>query len=301
MRFLRFSKDGEVGLAVGDGKSFRGFTASQKDYPGDLTPALLAKSDIADIGTILSAGDEIDLGAIDFLPPINGASKMICVGLNYADHSKETGFKVPDHPTVFPRFSSSVIGHEAPIIRPHQSDQLDYEGEIAVILAKGGRYITPEDALSHVLGYALFNDASIRDYQLRTPQWTIGKNFDGTGAFGPFLVTADELPAGASGLSIQTRLNGIVVQDANTRDLVFSVAALISDLSQTLRLEIGDVIITGTPAGVGAGRTPPLWMKDGDVCEIEVEGIGLLRNSIANENVTRASETTEGKNLVEHR
>ncbi|AOH87218.1 hypothetical protein AWL63_23955 (plasmid) [Sphingomonas panacis] len=301
MRFLRFSKDGEVGLAVGDGKSFHGFTASQEGYPGDLTPALLTKKDVSDLGEALSAGEQIDLSAIDFLPPITGASKMICVGLNYADHSKETGFKVPDHPTVFPRFASSLIGHEAPILKPRQSDQLDYEGEVAVVLGKGGRYISPEDALSHVLGYALFNDASIRDFQLRTPQWTIGKNFDGTGAFGPYLVTADELPAGASGLSIQTRLNGVVVQDANTRDLVFSVAALISDLSQTLRLEVGDVIITGTPAGVGAGRTPPLWMKDGDVCEIEVEGIGLLRNVIANEDASQGNAAAEGKHLVEHR
>lgn len=301
MRFTRFSKGGQLGLAVGNGQSFRGWLSSDGSYPGDLNPSLIKKMPIAELEAILSAGPEIDIASALFLPPITGSSKMICVGLNYVDHSAETGFKVPDYPTVFPRFQSSLIGHLAAIIKPSSSDQLDYEGEVAVVLSKGGRYISPDDALAHVLGYSIFNDASIRDFQLRTPQWTIGKNFDGTGAFGPSLVTADELPLGAAGLSITTRLNGTVVQKANTNDLVFSVAKLISDLSQTMMLEAGDAIITGTPAGVGAGRKPPLWMKDGDVCEVEVEGIGVLRNTVLNEDTKNGSRNdTMGGRVVEY-
>ena len=301
MRLTRFSKGGRIGLAIGDGRGYRGWMSSDEKYPGDLTPDLIRKLSLADLEAVLSAGTEIDVETVDFLPPFAGSSKMICVGLNYADHSAETGFKVPDYPTVFPRFASSLIGHLAPIIKPVSSDQLDYEGEVAVVLSKGGRYIPRDQALSHVLGYSIFNDASIRDFQLRTPQWTIGKNFDGTGAFGPSLVTAEDLPGGAAGLSIVTRLNGTVVQSANTNDLVFSVAALISDLSQTMTLQAGDAIITGTPAGVGAGRKPPLWMKDGDVCEVEVEGLGLLRNVVKNEQATDSlHDNLKGGRVVEY-
>ncbi|TCQ99067.1 fumarylacetoacetate hydrolase family protein [Neorhizobium sp. JUb45] len=301
MRLTRFLIGGQLGLAIGDGGTYRGWLASDERYPGDLSPALLKDASFGDLGGKLSAGPEIHLESATFLPPFAGSSKMICVGLNYVDHSAETGFKVPDYPTVFPRFASSLIGHLNPIIKPATSDQLDYEGEVAVILSKGGRYISEADALGHVLGYSVFNDASIRDYQLRTPQWTIGKNFDGTGAFGPALVTADELPLGAAGLSITTRLNGTVVQNANTNDLVFSVAKLISDLSKTMTLEPGDAIITGTPAGVGAGRKPPLWMKHGDVCEVEVEGIGLLRNTVKNEDAGSGVDNgTTGGRVVEY-
>jgi 2-keto-4-pentenoate hydratase/2-oxohepta-3-ene-1,7-dioic acid hydratase in catechol pathway len=161
------------------------------------------------------------------------------------------------------------------------SDQLDFEGEFAAIIGIGGRDIPLERALDHVLGYALFNDGSVRDYQKRTPQWTAGKNFDDTGAFGPFLVTADALPPGCRGLRLQTVLNGEIVQHASTDDLVFDVATLISLLSEVFTFSPGDVIVTGTPAGVGLGRTPPLWMKPGDVCEVRMEGLGVLRNPIA--------------------
>lgn len=283
MRLVRFSRNGELGLAVAGDGGLLGLVASDPRYPGDMVPNLLLQMSATDLKAILSAGDPIDVETIDFLPPVAKSSKIVCVGLNYVDHSLESGFKVPEHPTVFPRFASSLVGHQAPIIKPRLSDQLDYEGEVAVILKKGGRYIPEDEALSCVFGYSLFNDASVRDFQLRTPQWTVGKNFDGTGAFGPYIVTADELPAGAAGLSITTRLNGVMVQNANTNDLVFSVAALISNISQTMTLHAGDVIVSGTPAGVGAARTPPLWMKGGDICEVEVEGIGILRNSVVNE------------------
>ena len=161
------------------------------------------------------------------------------------------------------------------------SDKLDYEGELVAVIGRGGRDIAKERALDHVAGYSIFNDGSVRDYQLRTPQWTVGKNFDGTGAFGPYFVTADQLPKGAAGLSLQTRLNGTVMQSTSTSDMVFDVATLVSLLSVAMTLEPGDVIVTGTPAGVGGARKPPVFMKPGDICEVEIEGIGVLRNAIA--------------------
>jgi len=205
------------------------------------------------------------------------------VCLNYADHSAESGFKVPDYPTIFGRFASSLIGHNAPIVRPLVSEQLDYEGEFVAVIGKGGRNIPRERALDHVVAYSLFNDASIRDYQFKAPQWTVGKNFDDTGAFGPYLVTADELPPGCQGLRLETRLNGQVVQSASTNDLVFDIPTLVSILSEAFRWEPGDIIVTGTPSGVGLARKPPLWMKAGDVCEVELEGLGVLSNPVVDQ------------------
>ncbi|MNQ54570.1 Ureidoglycolate lyase [compost metagenome] len=203
--------------------------------------------------------------------------------MNYADHTKESPYEQPSYPTFFPRFASSLIGHGEPIIRPRVSEQLDFEGELAVVIGTGGRHITKERALEHVAGYAIFNEASIRDYQFKSPQWTIGKNFDATGAFGPTFVSADELPPGASGLNLVTRLNGAIVQQGNTADMIFSVVDLISTLSEAVTLEPGDVIVTGTPAGIGWARRPPLFMKPGDLCTVEIEGLGTLSNLIAEE------------------
>jgi len=220
------------------------------------------------------------LKSVKLLAPIPRPRKLICVGLNYRDHAAEASFEVPTFPTLFGRFRSSLIGHGAPLVKPSLSDQFDFEGEMVAVIGKGGRDIPRDQALDHVIGYSVFNDGSLRDYQMKTPQWTAGKNFDGTGAFGPWLVTADEVPAGAQGLKIETRLNGDVVQSASTTDMVFDVAELVTILSTFMTLDPGDVIVTGTPAGVGMARTPQLWMKDGDICEIEVEGIGLLRNRV---------------------
>jgi 2-keto-4-pentenoate hydratase/2-oxohepta-3-ene-1,7-dioic acid hydratase in catechol pathway len=159
---------------------------------------------------------------------------------------------------------------------------------MVAVIGSGGRHIAEADALDHVIGYSIFNDASVRDYQRKSPQWTIGKNFDKTGAFGPYLITADELPPGGKGLRIQTRLNGIVVQDASTNDMIFSVARLISILSEAITLSPGDILVSGTPAGVGMARKPPLFMKHGDVCEVEIKGIGILRNRIEDESTPAA-------------
>jgi 2-keto-4-pentenoate hydratase/2-oxohepta-3-ene-1,7-dioic acid hydratase in catechol pathway len=226
------------------------------------------------------------------LPPLRRPEKVICVGLNYREHSAESGFNQPDYPTLFGRFNSSLIGDGAPIVRPRASIQLDFEGELVAIIGKPGRNIDGSDALDHVVGYSIFNDASVRDFQFKSPQWTVGKNFDGTGAFGPCLVTADELPPGGKGLRLQTRLNGEVVQDASTDDMVFDVATLITIISEAMTLNSGDVIVTGTPSGVGLSRKPPLFMRAGDFVEIEIEKIGVLSNPVTEENATKERSMT---------
>ncbi len=286
MRFAAFRQGGRQGLAAAmPGGAFHGLLEDDARYPGGLPDLVAAGAEaLAEAGrALLLAGKVVDLDTVTLLPPLPNPPKIVCVGLNYADHSAESGFKVPSYPTIFARFPSSLVGHRAPIIRPRVSDQLDYEGEVVAVIGRGGRHIPKAAALDHVIAYSVFNDASVRDYQTRAPQWTVGKNFDGTGAFGPFLVTADELPSGARGLRITTRLNGQVVQDASTDDLIFDVATLVSTLSEAITWEPGDVIVTGTPAGVGLARKPPLWMRPGDVCEVEVERIGVLRNPIVDE------------------
>lgn len=285
MRFWAFERGGCPGLAVtvanGD---CRGLLDGQDEYPGTLDKVLAGgPGALKAAATALQNGELIDIGSVTLLPPLPARGKIICVGLNYLDHAAESSMKVPEYPTLFARFSSSIIGHEAPMLRPVESERLDFEGELVAVIGVRGRRIAMADALSHVAGYSVFNDGSIRDYQLRTPQWTMGKNFDGTGAFGPSFVTADELPPGARGLKIQTRLNGHVVQSASTDNLIFDVASLVSLISAGITLEPGDLIVTGTPSGVGNARTPPLFMKAGDVCEVEIEKVGLLRNRIVDD------------------
>jgi acylpyruvate hydrolase len=280
MRFVSFEENGKDGLAVesADGK-LRGLTKGDPNWPGDLDD-LVRSGEFRKAADALSAGREIDAGAIKRTLPFRRAGKVLCVGLNYADHAKESKMEPPAFPTVFVRFNSNLVPDGGDLVRPNESDQFDYEGELVAVIGKAGRSITKERALDHVAGYTVFNDGSIRDFQLRTNQWTIGKNFDGTGALGPCFVTADELPAGARGLRLTTRLNGEVMQDATTDDLIFDVADLVSQLSVGMVLEPGDLIVTGTPSGVGAARDPKVFMKPGDICEIEVEKIGRLRNSV---------------------
>jgi 2-keto-4-pentenoate hydratase/2-oxohepta-3-ene-1,7-dioic acid hydratase in catechol pathway len=229
------------------------------------------------------------LAGLDLLPPTRVAGKIICLGLNYIDHAAESGHKRPEYPVLFMRGATSLVAHGQPILRPACSDKLDYEGELVAVVGGRARHVSRADALSYIAGYSIFNDASIRDYQLRTPQWTIGKNFDATGGYGPVFVTADELPPGAAGLKLQTRLNGQVLQDANTADMIFGVAETIALLTECLTLEPGDLLVMGTPSGVGGARNPQVWMKPGDVCEVEIEGIGVLSNPIAQEAAVRAA------------
>lgn len=284
MRFVSFSQNGILGLGIRDGSGIKGLLSDQKNYPGHLLE-LIQKGDVAlkKAYEILSNAENIQLHDLVFLPPILQPRKLICVGLNYADHTKESPYEQPDYPTLFPRFNSSLIGHQQAMLKPLCSDQLDFEGELAVIIGKAGKHIRKENALDHVVGYSVFNDGSIRDYQFKSPQWTVGKNFDGTGAFGPDFVSADELPAGAKGLMLTTRLNGKIVQQANTNEMLFDIETLICTISEAMSLEVGDVIVTGTPAGIGMARNPALFMKQGDICEVEIERVGLLSNPIINE------------------
>jgi len=279
MRFVSFEQDGKAVLGVREGEQVR--------IMGDETlESLLARGvDLCEYAKSNTGEESVVAEDLKFLPPLQRPPKIICVGLNFADHTSESKYEQPDYPTLFFRVHTSLIAHEQPMLRPRVADcaGLDFEGEIAVVLGKGGRHIAIENALSHVAGYALFNDGSVREYQFKTPQWTVGKNFDGTGAFGPDLVTSDELPAGAKGLLLETRLNGEVVQSANTDEMVFDVASLISIISEAITLEAGDVIVSGTPSGIGWARNPKLLMKAGDVCEVTVEKIGTLRNVIADE------------------
>ncbi|MBZ9799418.1 fumarylacetoacetate hydrolase family protein [Mesorhizobium sp. ES1-4] len=285
MRFAAYKSSRGPGLAIAlPAGEFRGIDASDAMFPGWLdeliaegTPALQAA------GEKLACGRRIDAKSVEWLPPISRPGKIICVGLNYVDHSIESGFVPPTYPTLFARFSTSLIGHGAAIRRPEASIQLDYEGEMVAVIGKAGRHIAPRQALSHVAGYSIFNDGSIRDFQTKAPQWTVGKNFDGTGSFGPIFVTADELPPGGKGLRIQTRLNGEIVQNASTDDMIFDVVSLISIISEAITLEPGDILVTGTPSGVGMARKPQLFMKHGDICEVELEGVGILSNVVADD------------------
>jgi len=220
------------------------------------------------------------LGGVELRAPIPRPGKILCLGLNYAAHAKEGGNEVPEHPTVFVRVTTSLVAPGAPVVRPRVSEQPDYEVELVIVIGARCQDVAEDQALAHVFGYTNMNDVSVRDYQRRTSQWTLGKNFDGSGPMGPAIVTADELPAGARGLGIRTRLNGELLQDGNTADMVFPVPRIVALLSQVMTLEPGDVIATGTPSGVGHARRPPLWMKPGDVVTCEIDGIGTLSNPI---------------------
>jgi len=284
LRFVRFKIDSTEGLAVLTAGGARGLLSTQSGYPGNLDSLITKGADaLRAAGEALASAPHIDLSKAAYLPPFGAPEKVICVGLNYRDHSAESGFKQPDYPTLFTRFNSSLIGHGAPIVKPRVSDSLDYEGELVAVIGTGGRHIAKDKALDHIAGYSIFNDASVRDYQFKSPQWTVGKNFDDTGAFGPSFVTADELPAGAKGLKLTTRLNGTVMQQTTTDDMVFDVATLVATISEAITLKAGDVIVTGTPSGVGQSRKPPVWMKAGDLVEVEIEKIGVLSNRVAAE------------------
>ena len=280
MRFTTYLQDGQPRLGVLDGDQVIALAA-------DLRAALAAGTDLVAAGraAIASGAPRLPLAGLSFAPLVPEPGKTICLGLNYFDHAKEGGrTEKPVYPWFFFRGKSSLLGHGQPGLCPKLSDKFDYEAELAVVIGKTvPRHVAQADALNYVFGYSCFNDMSVRDYQKRTPQWTIGKNFDATGGFGPVLVSADALPAGALGLRIQSRLNGQVMQDANTSDMIFSVAETIALLAECMTLEPGDAIIMGTPAGVGQARTPPVWMKAGDTVEIEIEQIGVLRNPIVAE------------------
>ncbi|MBN9489716.1 MAG: fumarylacetoacetate hydrolase family protein [Alphaproteobacteria bacterium] len=251
---------------------------------GDLK-RFLEGGDLALLDKASAASRRYDLGDIVWLPVIPNPDKIICIGLNYEMHREETGRAEVGYPTVFTRFSNTQTGHLTAIERPAVSLELDFEGELAIVIGKSGRHIKRERAFDHVAGYACYNEASVRDFQRHTHQFAPGKNFPRTGAFGPWLVTADEV-TDVTKLRLQTRLNGEVVQDAFIEQMIFDIPAQIEYCSSFTELVVGDVIVTGTPGGVGSRRTPPLWMKPGDVVEVEIDQVGLLRNPIAQESST---------------
>jgi len=277
--------EGVGALSKGALDTFIDLCATDPLIPKSLQEIIQSQVHLDRVGTAIANSKAITskLNLISFKVPIENPGKIVCMGLNYADHAKEGGNARPEYPSFFMRGPSSMTAHLSPILRPKVSDKLDYEAELAFIIGKKARHLTLENALDCVAGYSIFNDGSIRDYQRKTTQWTIGKNFDQTGAFGPWLVTPDELPPGCDGLNIQSRLNGQVMQNANTKDFLWGVAETIVLITECMTLEPGDVVITGTPAGVGYARTPPVFMKPGDICEIEIESIGVLRNSIKDE------------------
>jgi len=289
MRFLSFEANGQAGIGwVKDihATDFVNLTLAAPELPHNLKDLISATGGLAaaDVAARKAPASAVQaMASVTMLPLIPNPGKIVCMGLNYADHAKEGGNARPEYPSFFLRGNSSMVGHNQAIVRPKASTQLDYEAELAVIIGKQARHLTAENALDCIAGYSCFNDGSIRNYQRKSSQWTIGKNFDGTGPFGPCLVTPDELPPGAAGLRIQSRLNGKVMQDANTDVFLWNVVEALRIITECMTLEPGDVIITGTPAGVGYARTPPVWMAPGDICEIEVEGVGILSNPIVDE------------------
>ncbi|MEV4734748.1 fumarylacetoacetate hydrolase family protein [Saccharopolyspora sp. NPDC049426] len=227
--------------------------------------------------------NRIALDSAELLPVVPDPGKILCVGLNFEKHRIETGRERTQHPVIFTRFPDTFVGHGAPLVRPAESERFDFEGELALVIGRGGRRIAQENALEHIAGVTCLNDGSIRDFQSHTHQFTPGKNFPATGSMGPWLVTLDEI-ADLAELELTTRLNGAEVQRAPLSDLTYSIPEIVAYCSSWTELRPGDVIATGTPGGIGARREPPLWMKPGDVCEVEIPGIGVLRNAIVDEN-----------------
>jgi len=248
-----------------------------------------ALAEAADAAKRAPATACVDAASAHLLPPITDAQKYICLGLNYVDHASESPYDKPTYPVLFTRFPTSFVGSGVPLVRSAHSSQFDYEGELVAVIGKTARNVSKADALSYVAGYSIFNDGSYRDYQFKTHQWTVGKNFDDSGSFGPEFVTADELPAGAKGLRLQTLLNGAVMQDASTDDMIFDVETTIETISEVITLLPGDVLIMGTPAGVGFARKPPVWIQAGDHVDIVIEKIGTLTNPVVAESGVVAS------------
>ena len=287
MRLVTFQGQSGPAIGVRLGDKVIDLSKAGPDLPGDMIGLLeggessLAKAKAA----ANNAADDakVDMSSVKLLVPIARPGKIVCIGRNYAAHAAEGGAETPTYPEVFYRGSTTLIAQGEPIIRPKCSDKLDFEAELVVVIGKLAKHVAEADAGAYIAGYSLFNEGTLRDYQRKSSQWTVGKNFDNTGPFGPEIVTSDEVPEGAKGLRIQSRLNGQIMQDANTDDLVFTIHNLIYRLTECMTLEPGDIIVSGTPAGVGYARTPPVFMKPGDIIEIEVDGIGVLTNTIEDE------------------
>jgi 2-keto-4-pentenoate hydratase/2-oxohepta-3-ene-1,7-dioic acid hydratase in catechol pathway len=289
MKIVAFGGPGGPRIGVVEGDQIVDLQAAEPRIPNDLG-AWLAKTngDTVELGEIAKrapASARRPLASITYALPVGRPGKIICLGLNYLEHVKEGSQpdNIPKFPTIFMRGLTSLVPHGAPIIRPQASETLDYEAELILVVGKRAKHLTAANATSCIAGYSCGNEGSVREFQRKTTQWDMGKNFDRTGGFGPWLVTADELPDAAKGLKIQSRLNGTVMQSDNTDNMMFPIVAMLVYITQGITLEPGDVIFTGTPSGVGHARKPPVWMKNGDTIEVEIERIGTLRNPIADE------------------
>jgi 2-keto-4-pentenoate hydratase/2-oxohepta-3-ene-1,7-dioic acid hydratase in catechol pathway len=278
MRFISFTHQGRSSWGRTEGDTVHDLGA----IPG--APVDLKAAIAADALKAFAAKDapRLSRAEVKLLPVIPNPAKILCVGHNYETHRQETGRAKVAHPSIFTRFADTLTGANDPILLPRVSTQLDFEAELAVVIGKGGRHIAEAYAMAHIAGFACFNDASVRDWQWHTTQFTPGKNFPGTAPFGPELVTPDEI-ADLSAVSVRSRLNGELMQDATVADMIFPIAEIIAYVSAFTPLSPGDVIATGTPGGVGAKRTPPVWMKPGDTIEVDIAGIGTLRSLIAAE------------------
>ncbi len=289
MKIVGFETEAGTRLGVVEGDQVVDLQAADPTTPGDLA-LLLARTNgdweaVRGLVARAPAAARLPLEGLKFALPVARPGKIVCLGLNYIEHVKEGSQRdnVPKYPTIFKRAISSLVAHEGAMLRPRVSEKLDYEGELAVIIGRRAKHVGVDAAAGCIAGYTCFNDASVRDFQRHTTQWDMGKNFDRTGGFGPWMVTADELPPCGKDLKIETRLNGAVMQSDNTSNMMFPVAETIAYITQGMTLEPGDVIVTGTPSGVGFARDPRVWMRSGDICEIEIEGVGVLRNPVEDE------------------
>jgi 2-keto-4-pentenoate hydratase/2-oxohepta-3-ene-1,7-dioic acid hydratase in catechol pathway len=281
MRLVSFSQKGVARYGLVEGEGVIDLSARMgTEYPS--LRALIAGNALAKAADRFLGRGRADhaLTDIAFRPVIPDPDKILCVGLNYDDHIAETGRQRPDYPTLFVRFANAQVGHGQPMVKPRESNSFDYEGEIAIVIGKTGRRIPRERAFDYIAGFSCYNDGSVRDFQRHTSQFTPGKNFVASGAFGPWLATREEV-GDATALTLKTRLNGIEMQSASARDMVFSFDALVAYCSLFTELVPGDVIVTGTPGGVGFARNPPVFMKPGDSVEVEVSSVGTLRNPIS--------------------
>jgi len=281
VKFVSFVAPGGASFGIAEGAEIADLGAAFQGRFPDLK-SLIASGDLAQAAPVAAEAPRVALETVKLLPVIPNPGKIFCVGHNYDSHRRETGRDKTAHPSIFLRFADSQTGHGQPLMMPAVSTMLDYEGELALVIGKAGRAIAEDDALSHVAGYACYNDGSVRDWQWHTSQFAPGKNFPQTGAFGPWMVSADEIPD-PSALSVTTRVNGEVVQSQPTADMIFSVPVIIAYVSGFTPLSPGDVIVTGTPGGVGAKRQPPRWLNEGDLVEVEIPGVGLLANRVHTE------------------
>lgn len=283
MRFLVGSGASGAGVYLVKGDTAHNLTALEPAVGTDLMAIIDGRVDLGALAARAGEAPGEAVSAITPALPVARPSKVICLGLNYVDHIKEGGYDVPKYPALFMRGLNSLMPAGAPMVRPSCSEQLDYEAELMVIIGKRGKHISEDQAFDHVFGYSIFNDGSVREYQRKTHQWTPGKNFDATGPVGPVVVTPDELPKGAEGLKIESRVGDEILQSANTSDMLWDVARTLATISEYATLEAGDMIAMGTPPGVGHAKRPQRWLRPGETVEVEIEGIGILANPVVAE------------------